>query len=148
MAQNIIYSPWERTKGPWLCLMTTWLLFILLRLFSFVSAFLTSLIKLILWLKFSTGKRQGKNMVVGARTIWSCFISKLVSWPCASSVASSHPMLCIPMDCSPSGFSVHGILQATILEWVAMPPSRGPSWPRDGIRISYVSCIGRQILYH
>ena len=107
MAQNIIYSPWERTKGPWLCLMTTLLLFILCRLFSFVSAFFTSLIKLIFWLKFSTGKRQGKNMVVGARTIQSCLISKLVSWPCASSVASSHPMLCIPMDCSPPGFSVH-----------------------------------------
>ena len=56
MAQNIICSPWERTKGPWLCLMTTLLLFSLLWLFSFVSTFLTSLIKLILWLKFSTGK--------------------------------------------------------------------------------------------
>ena len=62
MAQNIIYSPWERTKGPWLCLLTTLLLFSLLWLFSFVSAFLTSLIKPILWLKFSTGKRQAENM--------------------------------------------------------------------------------------
>ena len=32
-----------------------------------------------------------------------------------------------PMDCSPLGFSVHGILQARILEWVAMPFSRGSS---------------------
>ena len=33
--------------------------------------------------------------------------------------------LCDPMDCSPSGSSAHGILQARILEWVAMPSSRG-----------------------
>ena len=35
-----------------------------------------------------------------------------------------------PMDCSPPGSSVHGILQAKILEWVAMPSSRGSSQPR------------------
>ena len=35
-----------------------------------------------------------------------------------------------PLDCSPPGSSVHGILQARILEWVAMPSSRGSSWPR------------------
>ena len=44
--------------------------------------------------------------------------------------------------------SVHGIIQARILEWVAMPSSRGSSRPRDWIHISNVSCIGRQILYH
>ena len=38
--------------------------------------------------------------------------------------------LCDPMDCSPPGSSVHGTLQARILEWVAMPFSRGLSWPR------------------
>ena len=43
----------------------------------------------------------------------------------------SCPSLCNPMDCSPPGHSVHGILQARILEWVAMTSSRGPSWPRD-----------------
>ena len=43
----------------------------------------------------------------------------------------SCPTLRDPMDCSPPGFSVHGILQATILEWVAIPSSRGSSWPRD-----------------
>ena len=50
--------------------------------------------------------------------------------------------LCDPMDCSLPGSSVHGISQARILEWVAMPSSRGSSWPRDPSRISYVSCIG------
>ena len=44
--------------------------------------------------------------------------------------------------------SVHGIFQAIILEWVAMPSSRGSSWPKDWTGISYVSCIGRQVLYH
>ena len=63
MAQNITYTPWEGTKCPWLCLRTTLLLFSVLWLFSFVSAFLTSLIKLILWLKLSTDKRQAEDMV-------------------------------------------------------------------------------------
>ena len=75
MAQNIIYSPWERTKGPWLCLMTTLLLFSLLWLFSFVSAFFISLIKPILWLKFSTGKRQAENLLGAGKdhTVLLCF---------------------------------------------------------------------------
>ena len=41
-----------------------------------------------------------------------------------------------------------GILQARILEWVAMPSSRGSSQPRDWTHISYVSCIDSLILYH
>ena len=45
------------------------------------------------------------------------------------------------MDCSPPDSSVHGILQTRILEWVAMPSSRGSSWPRDRIPILCYSCI-------
>ena len=56
--------------------------------------------------------------------------------------------LCDSMDCSPPGSSVHGILQATILEWIAMPSSRGSSRPRDRTHVSYISYIGRQVLYH
>ena len=56
--------------------------------------------------------------------------------------------LCDPMDCSPPGSSDHGILQARIQEWVAMPSSRASSWPRDWTHISYVSCISRWVLYH
>ena len=52
------------------------------------------------------------------------------------------------MDCSPSGSSVRGILQARILEWVAISYSRGSSWCRDWTYVSWVPCIGRQILYH
>ena len=39
--------------------------------------------------------------------------------------------LCDPMDCSPPGSSAHGILQARVLEWVAIPFSRASSCPRD-----------------
>ena len=49
--------------------------------------------------------------------------------------------LCNPMDCSPPGSSVQGILQARTLERVAMPSSRGSSWPRDRTCILYSSCI-------
>ena len=52
------------------------------------------------------------------------------------------------MDHSLRGSSVHGILQARILEWVAMPFSRGSSPPRDLTCVSYITCIGRQVLYH
>ena len=62
--------------------------------------------------------------------------------------AQSCPTVCDPMDCSLPGFSVHGVFQARILEWVAISSSRGSSWLRDQTCISYVSCIGRQILYH
>ena len=55
--------------------------------------------------------------------------------------------LCDPVDCSPPASTVRGILQARILEWVAMPSSRGSSWPRDGTHGSYVSCICRQVYY-
>ena len=45
-------------------------------------------------------------------------------------------------------FSVDGIFRAGILEWLAMPSSRGSSPPRDWTRVSCVSCTGRWILYH
>ena len=51
---------------------------------------------------------------------------------CVCLVTQSCPTLSNPADCSPSGSSVHGILQAGILEWVAMPPSRGSPLPKDG----------------
>ena len=47
--------------------------------------------------------------------------------------------LCNTMDCSPPGSSVHGIFQARILEWFAIPFSRGSSWPRDRIQIFHVT---------
>ena len=64
----------------------------------------------------------------------------------ARSVTKLCPTLCNPMDCSPPGFSVHGIFQARILEWVAISYSRRSSQPSDQTRISHVSCISS--LYH
>ena len=55
--------------------------------------------------------------------------------------------LCDPMDCSPPDSSVPGISQVRILEWVAIPISRGSSRPGDRTCISRISCAGRQILY-
>ena len=54
-------------------------------------------------------------------------------------VAQSCPTLCDPMDCSPPGSSVHGILQARILEWIAIPFSRGSFWPRDQTRVFFIA---------
>ena len=51
------------------------------------------------------------------------------------------PIPCDPMNCSPPGSSVCGILQSRILEWVAMPSSRGSSPPRDQTHVSCISCI-------
>ena len=44
-----------------------------------------------------------------------------------------------PWDCSPPGSSVYGILQARILEWVAISFSKGSSWPRDRIQVSHIA---------
>ena len=54
-------------------------------------------------------------------------------------VTQSCPTLCDPMDCSPPGFSVHGIRQAGILEWVAIPFSRGSSQSRDQTQVSCIA---------
>ena len=91
-------------------------------------------------------------------TFWAClpFLSAKTSrgsiintwvllWCFGCVHAQSHLTLCNPMNCSPPGSSVHGILQARILEWVAMPSSRGSSRPGDR---TYISCIVRQIPYH
>ena len=53
------------------------------------------------------------------------------------------PTLCDAVDCSPPVSSTHGILQARILEWVAMPSSRGSPRPRDQTHASCSSCTGQ-----
>ena len=66
----------------------------------------------------------------------------------ACSVALSDPTLRDPTDCSPPDSSIHGVLQARILEWAAMSSSRGSSQPRDRTWASCVSWVGRCILSH
>ena len=66
-----------------------------------------------------------------------CWLSSLYVYAC--SIAHSCLTLCDPVDCSPPGSSVHEILQARILEWVAMPSSGGSSRPRGR---TCLSCLG------
>ena len=66
---------------------------------------------------------------------------------CMKSLQSC-PTLCDPVDRSPPGSSVHGILQASILEGVVISSSRGSFPPRDQTQVSYTSCTGRWVLYH
>ena len=66
----------------------------------------------------------------------------------AAKLLQSCPILCDPIDGSPSGSSVHGILQARILEWVAIPFSRNGTqvFPTQEWNLDLLHC--RQILYH
>ena len=75
--------------------------------------------------------------------IISCLVSRLHM--CCCLVAKSCPTLCNPMDCSPPGSTVHGILQARLPEWVVISSSRASSQPRDQ---THISCIGRWILFY
>ena len=67
---------------------------------------------------------------------------------CAILSHFSNVWLCDPMDCSLPGSSVHGILQARILEWVAMPSSSKSSQPKDQTCISCTSCITCRFFTH
>ena len=62
---------------------------------------------------------------------FSCLSVYLYECMCGAKSLHSCPTLCDPMDCSALGCSVHSILQARILEWVAISLSRESSWPRD-----------------
>ena len=88
----------------------------------------------------------GELFITSLQHFLSRAISQITYVHAACSVAQSYPTLCGPMDCSPPGSSVHGIRQARMLVWVAMPSSRGSSQPRGRTCISFISCIGRQVL--
>ena len=68
-------------------------------------------------------------------------VTKNQTWlkglPCL--VAQSCPTLCYPMDCSPPGCSIHGILQERILEWVTMPSSKASSQSRVWTQVYYIA---------
>ena len=81
--------------------------------------------QVILYLPHQAGVRiRSGNMLCCAKSLQSCLT------------------LSDRMDCSLLGSSVHGILQARILEWIAMPSSRGSSWARDWTWVSY---MGREM---
>ena len=77
--------------------------------------------------------------LLSAHVVWCVLCAKLLQL-CT--------IPCNAMDCSRSGCSVHGILQARTLVWDVGPSSRGSSQSRDWTYVFYVSCIGRQALYH
>ena len=72
------------------------------------------------------------NVVLASAVQWSESALKV-------KVAQSRPTLCDPMDCSLPGSSVHGILLARILEWVAITFSRESSQPRDQTQVSCIA---------
>ena len=62
---------------------------------------------------------------------------------CCAQLFQLYRTLCNPVDGRPPGSSVHGILQARILEWVAEPSSRGSSWPRNPHLLRLPALAGR-----
>ena len=72
-----------------------------------------------------------------AKQTKECILEPLCMY---AKLLQSCPALCDPIDSSPPRSSVHRILQARILEWVAMPSSRGSSWSGDRICLSWASC--------
>ena len=85
---------------------------------------------------------QCSPVLIGLLAVMEMFITVIVMLIAAvyghhvlNCFSRVHP-LCNPVDCSPQGSSDHGILQARILKWVAIPFSRGSSWPRDWTQVS------------
>ena len=112
--------------------------------------------------RVSTGLRLGGQTLqshwtetISRPRCWTPFIAKNVSWPepavvqglCVSYSVMSDSLRSHGQDPLP-GSSVHGILQARILEWVAVPSCKGSSQPRDRTCVSFIFCIHRQIPYH
>ena len=99
---------------------------------------------------FLPGESQGWESLVGFH-LWDCTESDTTKakqqqqlttanvFDSEVKAAQSCPTLCDPMDCSLPGPSVHEILQTRILEWVAIPFSRGSSQPRDRIQVSHIT---------
>ena len=71
----------------------------------------------------------------------SWFISSMILNKAKAKVLATQlcPTLCDPTNCNPPGSSVHGILQAGILEWIVIPFSRGSSQPRDQTQVSHIA---------
>ena len=79
----------------------------------------------------SVGYRAHRSNSCVTQVPLPCHVGRCILTHCTTREVLSHVRLCDPMDGSPPGFSVHGILQARILEWIATPFSRGTSQPRD-----------------
>ena len=101
--------------------------YFLLIVFSFVFKISLKYIHLLTWHHYSDKPQALQTQ-------------HILNWPCCCCLnAKSCPTLGDLMNCSPLGSSIHGILQARILGWVAISSSKGSSWTRGGTQIS---CTG------
>ena len=88
-----------------------------------------------------------KNIYVAPTNYWGqyakyfVYVNRLIYMPkiLRVLVTQSCPTLCDPLDCSLPGFSICGIFQARILEWIAISFSRGSSWPRYWTQVSWIA---------
>ena len=90
----------------------------------------------------------GASRAVSSAPPSSSYETKQTCYKVMCACVQSCLTLCSPVDFSQPGSSVHGILQARLVQHVAISSSRESSWPRDQTRVLCVSCIARQILYH
>ena len=123
----------------------------ILTAFRYVKYYFTGVVPLLRQLTVETryvniDRQCIKLLVVQAQKFET--VSEFLAATTAAKLLQSCPTVYDPMDHSPPGTSVRGILQARILEQIAMPSSRGSSQPRDQTCISQTSFIGRQVLYH
>ena len=107
-----------------------------------------------LWADLSTSTclsflicKTGRLVCEGRKVRNANTINKIPSTLSCAKLLQLCSALCDPMDWDPQRSSVHGILQARILEWVVISSSRGSSQPRDRTWISCVSCDCRRISY-
>ena len=91
---------------------------------------------------------EGEGGMIWENGIETCIISNLLNlnskfstyWlSLFSEVTQSCLTLCVPMDCSLPGFSIPGIFQARVLEWVTISFFRGSPWPRDWTQVSCIA---------
>ena len=96
--------------------------------------------------------KESANPVIKATSLICLLHRQLGSLPLMPPVCAQSLQSCLtlydPMDSSPTGSSVHGVVLARILEWVAISSSRGSSQTRDRTLISCVSSISRWTFYH
>ena len=84
------------------------------------------------WIKCPNQNTEISRMDLKKKA-WPNYMLSIRDWL----LKRSSPTLCDPMDCSPRGSSVHGILHTRILEWVAISFSRGCSRARDWTQLSH-----------
>ena len=89
-----------------------------------------------------------KNKHICAQPHWDIVDSLTVEIRSSAELLQSCLTFCNPLDCSPPGSCIHGIIPARILEWVAIFSSRGSFQLKDRTHISCSSYIGMYILYH